>query len=103
MQNERIGERRRGETRRHHCMWHLTGILDRSNFTTMKTAFEGIFKLGRAEKLQLVEDLWDSIDDDAPVTDAVRDELRRRKKRFEKNPGSGRTWEQVKSRARKMT
>ena len=69
----------------------------------MKTEFEGIFKLGRAEKLQLVEDLWDSIsadDEDESVTDAVRDELRRRKKRFDENPKLGRTWEQVKARAR---
>ncbi len=70
----------------------------------MKTAFDEIFKLGRAEKLQLVEDLWDSIgdEDDAPVSSSVSDELRRRKKRFVENPQLGRTWEQVKTRARKQ-
>ena len=69
----------------------------------MKTEFAPLFKLGRAERLQLVEDLWDSIareDATLPVTDLKRDELRRRKARLLSHPNSGRTWEQVKERAR---
>jgi len=69
----------------------------------MKTEFEPLFKLGRAERLQLVEDLWDSIAQEEaqlPVPDWKREELRRRKERFSKHPASGRTWEQVKQRAR---
>jgi putative addiction module component (TIGR02574 family) len=69
----------------------------------MKSEFESIFKLSRAERLQLVEDLWDSIaQEDAalPSSEAKRAELRRRKDRFLKDPSSGRTWEQVKERAR---
>jgi putative addiction module component (TIGR02574 family) len=69
----------------------------------MRTEFEPIFKLGRAERLQLVEDLWDSIaEEDAqlPVPDWKREELRQRKERFSQHPSSGRTWEQVKQRAR---
>ena len=65
--------------------------------------FAPLFKLGRAERLQLVEDLWDSIareDVESPVSDETRDELRRRKERYVEHPASGRTWEQVKQRAR---
>ena len=71
--------------------------------TDMNMEFAPLFKLGRAERLQLVEDLWDSIaQDDAelPVPDWKRDELRRRKERYLLHPTSGRTWEQVKQRAR---
>jgi putative addiction module component (TIGR02574 family) len=60
-------------------------------------------KLSRAERLQLVEDLWDSIAEEeanAPVSAAKRNELRRRKELFLKHPSSGRTWEQVKQRTR---
>jgi len=69
----------------------------------MNTEFAPLFKLGRAERLQLVEDLWDSIaqeDVPSPVPDSKRDELRRRKERYLQHPASGRTWEQVKQRAR---
>ena len=71
---------------------------------SMNTEFSQLFKLGRAERLQLVEDLWDSIvqeeEADFPIPDWKRDELRRRKERFLKHPSSGRTWDQVKQRAR---
>ncbi len=69
----------------------------------MNTEFASLFKLGRAERLQLVEDLWDSIaqeDSPSPVPDWKRDELRHRKERHLQHPASGRTWEQVKQRAR---
>jgi len=69
----------------------------------MRTEFAPLFKLGRAERLQLVEDLWDSIvEEDAqlPVPEWKREELRQRRERFAKRPSSGRTWEQVKQRAR---
>ena len=69
----------------------------------MSSEFSELLKLGRAERLQLVEDLWDSIvqeEADLPVPDWKRDELRRRKERFLKDPASGRTWDQVKQRAR---
>lgn len=69
----------------------------------MNTEFAPLFKLGRAERLQLVEDLWDSIaqeDAPSPVPDSTRDELRRRRERHLQDPSSGRTWEQVTQRAR---
>ena len=69
----------------------------------MNTEFEPLLKLSRAERLQLVEDLWDSLvqeDEELPVSNEKRDELRRRKERFLQHPSSGRTWEQVKQHAR---
>jgi putative addiction module component (TIGR02574 family) len=71
----------------------------------MNTEFASLFKLGRAERLQLVEDLWDSIapeDEQMPLPDWKPDELRRRKQRFlqHPDPASGRTRDQVKQRAR---
>jgi putative addiction module component (TIGR02574 family) len=69
----------------------------------MNTEFEPLFKLSRAERLQLVEDLWDSIvqeDAELSVSEEKRAELRRRKERFLQHPSSGSTWEQVKQRAR---
>jgi putative addiction module component (TIGR02574 family) len=69
----------------------------------MNSEFAALFKLARAERLQLVEDLWDSIaleDAPLPVPDWKRDELRRRKERYLAHPESGRSWEQVKARAR---
>ena len=69
----------------------------------MRPEFASIFKLGRAERLQLVEDLWDSIaEEDAqlPVPEWKRVELRQRKERFSRHASSGRTWEQVKQSAR---
>ena len=69
----------------------------------MSSEHTHLFKLGRAERLQLVEALWDSIareEGSLPVPDEKRAELRRRKERFSRHPASGRTWEQVKERAR---
>lgn len=69
----------------------------------MNTEFDPLLKLSRAERLQLVEDLWDSIvqeDAELSVSEEKRAELRRRNERFLQHPSSGRTWEQVKQRAR---
>ncbi len=69
----------------------------------MNAEFAPLLKLGLAERLQLVEDLWDSLVQEGavmPVSDEQRDELRRRKERFLNHPESGLSWEQVKSQAR---
>jgi putative addiction module component (TIGR02574 family) len=69
----------------------------------MNTEFGSLFRLSRAERLQLVEDLWDSIvqeDAEPSVSEEKRAELGRRKEHFLKHPSSARTWEQVKQRAR---
>jgi putative addiction module component (TIGR02574 family) len=62
----------------------------------MKAEFASLFKLGRVERLQLVEDLWDSLAQECaqlPVANSKRKELRRRKERFLQQQASGRTWE----------
>lgn len=62
-----------------------------------------IFDLSPAEKLQLVEDLWDdlaSTPESVPVHDWQRQELARRKANLMKNPASGLGWEEVKRRVR---
>jgi putative addiction module component (TIGR02574 family) len=69
----------------------------------MTAEFAPLFKLGRAERLQLVEDLWDSLageEDSTPIPDWKRDELRRRKEQYAEHPASGLVWADVKQRAR---
>lgn len=65
--------------------------------------FASLLQLSRAERLQLVEDLWDSIAQEGeslPVSNTKLAELRLRRERFDKNPNSGLSWEEVKRRAR---
>jgi len=60
-----------------------------------------IFDLSPAEKLQLVEDLWDDLaatPEAVPVHDWQKEELARRKANLIKHPASGLTWEEVKRR-----
>jgi putative addiction module component (TIGR02574 family) len=60
-----------------------------------------IFELPLPERLQLVEDLWDSIASDGadlPVTSQQREELDRRLANLERDPSSGDSSKNVKSR-----
>lgn len=69
----------------------------------MKKTTTSIFDLSPAEKLQLVEDLWDDLaatPESIPVQDWQKKELDRRKANLMKNPVSGLTWEGVKRRTR---
>jgi putative addiction module component (TIGR02574 family) len=62
-----------------------------------------VFDLSPAEKLQLVQDLWDDLaatPDEVPVHDWQKEELARRKANLQKNPASGLSWEEVKRRVR---
>ena len=62
-----------------------------------------IFDLSPAEKLQLVQDLWDDLatnPDAIPVHDWQKQELNRRKTNLTQNPASGQSWEDVKRRVR---
>ena len=62
-----------------------------------------IFELSPAEKLQLVEDLWDDLaseSESVPVHDWQKEELARRKANLMKNPGSALSWGEVKRRIR---
>jgi putative addiction module component (TIGR02574 family) len=60
-----------------------------------------ISQLSIAERIQLAEDLWDSIleqPDELPLTDAQKQELDRRLESYQQDPTIGSTWEEVKQR-----
>ena len=62
-----------------------------------------LFDLSPAEKLQLVEDLWDDLaatPEAVPVHDWQKQELARRKTNLQNNPASGLAWEAVRRRVR---
>jgi putative addiction module component (TIGR02574 family) len=62
-----------------------------------------VFELSPAEKLQLVEDLWDDLattPEAVPVHDWQKEELARRKANLLNNPASGLSWDEVKRRVR---
>ena len=57
-------------------------------------------KLSVAERIQLAEELWDSIPESAEIslTDAQRAELDRRLEDLEQHPDAGEPWEVVRAR-----
>ena len=62
-----------------------------------------VFDLSPAEKLQLVEDLWDDLAASpaaVPVHDWQKEELARRKANLMNNPASALSWDEVKKRVR---
>ena len=70
----------------------------------MNATNRSLFDLSPAEKLQLVEDLWDDLaatPEAVPVHDWQKRELARRKANLLKNPASGLAWEEVKRRVRR--
>jgi putative addiction module component (TIGR02574 family) len=61
----------------------------------------GLDQLPRADRLALVQELWDSITAEGPpppLTEAQRQELERRVAEDNANPGDVIPWEQVKAR-----
>lgn len=57
-----------------------------------------INRLSPQERLTLIEQLWDSLDDaDVPVSPAQRAELERRLGSFEQDRGAAVTWDQLKA------
>jgi putative addiction module component (TIGR02574 family) len=62
-----------------------------------------VFDLSPAEKLQLVEHLWDDLratPDEIPVHDWQKKELERRKANLAAHPEAGLTWDEVQPSAR---
>jgi putative addiction module component (TIGR02574 family) len=57
----------------------------------------GIEKLSVEERIALVEELWDSIAEDTPLTDAQRAELDRRLEEHSRDPGGVVAWEVIKA------
>jgi len=57
--------------------------------------------LSVTERIQLVEDIWDSVaefPDSVPLTEVQKEELEHRLDAYHKNPDSGSPWELVKKR-----
>jgi putative addiction module component (TIGR02574 family) len=52
-----------------------------------------------AERIELIEALWDSLDPQqaVPLTPELVDELERRSAEAEANPEAGRTWEEIRA------
>jgi putative addiction module component (TIGR02574 family) len=62
-----------------------------------------VFDLSPAEKLQLIEDLWDDLasnPEDVPIHDWQKEEVDRRKANLKNAPASGLSWEEVKRQIR---
>ena len=61
-----------------------------------------LFAMSPAERIQLAEDLWDSVAADPeqmpPLTDAQRSELDRRLREHMQNPGAALAWKKVRER-----
>jgi putative addiction module component (TIGR02574 family) len=58
-------------------------------------------ELSVAERIELAEDLWDSVlneQDELPLTDAQKQELNRRLENYQQDPDAGSSWEAVKAR-----
>ncbi|MBI1902155.1 MAG: addiction module protein [Planctomycetia bacterium] len=69
----------------------------------MSQDYTSIFDLSPAEKLQLVEDLWDDLaatPEAVPVHEWQKQELARRKANLAARPVAKSSWEEVKRRIR---
>lgn len=69
----------------------------------MSTELSDILQMSVAERIQLVEDIWDSIaasPESVPVTDAQKEELDRRLQAYAENPGEGVAWDELKEKVR---
>ena len=63
-------------------------------------SLEDIKKLSVAERILIVEDIWDSIissEEDFPLSDEQKRELDSRLDAYYKNPKEGRSWKEVRN------
>ena len=70
----------------------------------MNTQLSEILQLSVAERIQLVEDIWDSIatiPDAVSLTEEQRAELERRLEAYQANPSEGISWNELKTKLRK--
>jgi len=67
----------------------------------MSTVHKEIRSLSVADRLQLLEEIWDSLaetPETIPVTDAQRKELARRRRAHARNPSAAKSWTEVRAR-----
>ena len=70
----------------------------------MSTQLTDILQMSVAERIQLAEDIWDSIaavPEALPLTDVERQELNRRLELYAQNPDEGIPWDELKEKVRK--
>ena len=67
------------------------------------TKYSDLFRLSPAERIQLAQDLWDSLEgerDLPPLTDEQVQELQRRLAEHERDPSTAIPWEEARARLR---
>ena len=72
--------------------------------TTMSTVRTEIRSLTVADRLRLLEEIWDSLAETPeaiPVTDAQRRELARRRRAHARNPSAAKSWAEVRAKLRR--
>lgn len=72
----------------------------------MSTVRKEILSLSITDRLQLLEEIWDSLAETPemiPVTDAQRKELARRRRVHARNPSAAKSWAEVRARLRRRT
>ncbi len=65
----------------------------------MSTQLSEILQLTIAERIQLAEDIWDSVaafPEAIPLTDAQKEKLDRRLQAYAQNPSEGISWDELK-------
>lgn len=70
----------------------------------MSTELKDILELSVAERIQLVEDIWDSIaafPESLSLTEDERRELDRRLEAYARNPDEGVPWDELKKKVHK--
>ena len=70
----------------------------------MSTQLSEILQLSITERIQLAEDIWDSIaafPEAIPLTDAQKEELDHRLQAYSQNPSEGISWDELKDKLRK--
>ena len=70
----------------------------------MSTVRKEIQSLSVADRLQLLEEIWDSLaatPEAIPVTDTQRKELGRRRRAHARNPSAAKSWAEVRAKLRR--
>jgi putative addiction module component (TIGR02574 family) len=66
----------------------------------------GIDQLSVAQRILLVEEIWDSIaaePEQIPITEVQKEDLQRRLAAYEADPKAGSSWEEVKARLQRLS
>ena len=72
----------------------------------MSPQLSEILQLTIAERIQLAEDIWDSVaafPEAIPLTDAQKEELDCRLQAYTQNPNEGISWDELKDKLREST